>query len=180
MSARMLPPSSASSPRAARSDQPGVQGRQDGPQVPAAGLVRSRGQRGSELSPPHYRPHWSAGRAGGGNLQCRPRQPARRPRSPRPRGRAVPDPAGSDAGTVRGSLRCRGRPGARRAHHRGQRDPGPRPLVAAAEALMLSGTPLTPIGSLEDRADSRYSQPAVEVMASGGGACSSMVRAGRS
>ena len=55
-------------------------------------------------------------------------------------------------GTLRGLLRCRGRPGARRAHYRGQRDPGPRPLAAAAEALMLSGTPLTPIGSLEDRA----------------------------
>ena len=51
-----------------------------------------------------------------------------------------PDPAGSDAGPIRGFLRRRGRPGARRAHHRGQRDPGPRPLAAAAGALMLSGT----------------------------------------
>ena len=50
----------------------------------------------------------SAGRAGGGDLECGPRQPARRPRSPRSRGRAALDRAGSGGDTLRGPLRCRG------------------------------------------------------------------------
>jgi hypothetical protein len=46
-------------------------------------------------------------------------------------------PARSSAGTIRGCLRCRGRAGGGQAHHRRQRNPRPRPLIAAAGTLII-------------------------------------------